>query len=136
MRIRVVGAAIERDGQTFAARRSASMSEPLRWEFPGGKVEAGETDAEALARELVEELGVEIEVGAAFGAAEVTRGDRQIELVVYAATLLRGEPTPSEHDDAGFFDDDTLATLDWAEADVPIVRRWLAAKRSLRAAKR
>jgi len=129
MCVRVVGAAIARGEKTFAARRSAVMTEPLRWEFPGGKVEPGETDVEALSRELVEEFGVEVAVGELVGSAEITRGERILLLVVYRATLVGGEPTPSEHDMAGFFDDDALTNLDWAEADIPIVRALLARRR-------
>ncbi|WP_152354028.1 NUDIX domain-containing protein [Brachybacterium subflavum] len=62
--IAVVGAIIVRDGLVFAARRSPERSAGGLWEFPGGKVEPGETPQEALVRELREELGVRVEVGA------------------------------------------------------------------------
>lgn len=129
MRIRVVGAALVRDGRTFAARRSATMSEPNRWEFPGGKVEPGESDEQALRRELREELGIEATIHEAVGSATVRRGAREIVLTVYRAELRDGEPSAVEHAETGFFEDSALGGLDWAEADVPIVAEWLARRR-------
>ena len=62
-KIRVVGAMIEKDGRYLITQRSPTGSLPLLWEFPGGRVEAGETDQGALARELREEMGIGVEVG-------------------------------------------------------------------------
>jgi mutator protein MutT len=120
--VRVVGGALERDGTWLAARRSATMREPDVWEFPGGKVEAGETDESALVRELREELGVEVCVGAFVAHASVARGDSRIELHVYEATIVSGEPQALEHAAVAFFTPEQLPDLRWAEADVPIVR--------------
>jgi 8-oxo-dGTP diphosphatase len=61
--IRVVAAVLERDGQYLITQRRATAVLPLMWEFPGGRVEAGETDAQALKRELLHRLGAEIECG-------------------------------------------------------------------------
>ena len=61
--IRVVAAEIERDGRFLISQRRAHATMPLLWEFPGGKVEPGETDPEALRRELMENLGIEAQVG-------------------------------------------------------------------------
>jgi 8-oxo-dGTP diphosphatase len=61
--IRVVAAQIERDGKYLITQRKPSSSLPLLWEFPGGRVEDGETDADALSRELAEEMRIEVEVG-------------------------------------------------------------------------
>ena len=63
--LRVACAIIERDGRVLAAQRSAAMTLPLKWEFPGGKIEAGESPEECLIRELMEELGVTVLVGTA-----------------------------------------------------------------------
>jgi 8-oxo-dGTP diphosphatase len=98
------------------------MREPDVWEFPGGKVEAGETDESALVRELREELGVEVCVGAFVAHASVARGDSRIELHVYEATIVSGEPQALEHAAVAFFTPEQLPDLRWAEADVPIVR--------------
>lgn len=64
-KIRVVAAQIEHDGRYLITQRKPTSSLPLLWEFPGGRVEPGETDEEALARELKEEMRIEVEVGAA-----------------------------------------------------------------------
>ena len=77
----VVGAAIVRDGRCLVAKRSPTMRAPGKWEFPGGKVEVGETPHDALVREISEELGVTIEVGALLGRGTAT----PIVLDVYLA---------------------------------------------------
>lgn len=119
--VRVVGGAVTREGTWLAAQRSATMAEPLAWEFPGGKVEPGESDEGALVRELYEELGVDVVTGPRIGSSSVTRGDRVIELIVYEAYLARGEPFATEHAALGWFEPAELRALDWAEADIPIV---------------
>lgn len=119
----VVGAAIRRDdGAILAALRSSEMSTPNQWEFPGGKVEPGETHGECLVRELREELAVDIEVGEHVGLGVVDRPGRQIRLDVYECRILAGVPTASEHAELRWVSPDELPQLDWAEADMPIVR--------------
>ena len=85
----VVGAAIVRDGRVLAARRSAPPATAGGWEFPGGKVEPGESAPAALIRECREELGVTVSVGELLGTAPIPPG---FELHVYAATLAAGTP--------------------------------------------
>lgn len=121
--IYVVGAAILREGRCLVARRSASMSAPGLWEFPGGKVEEGELPRQALAREIHEELGVEIAVGDWLGRGEEAAGDHVIVLDVYACELGSGEPLPHEHDACEWLAPDELRRLDWAPPDVPILER-------------
>lgn len=122
----VVGAALRRGDRWLAAQRGPSMSEPLKWEFPGGKVEPGESDSAALVRELREELGVDIEVGEFVGLGTATRHGRLISLRVYEANLVGGEPVAVEHAGFGWFTKDELAALCWAEADVPVVGQLLS----------
>lgn len=111
----VVGAAIVRAGRVLAARRTAPSPHAGRWEFPGGKVEPGETPAAALERELTEELGVETEVtGWLSSTARV--GD-DLLLRVATVRLVGGEPVPSEHDAIVWVTPDDLHDLDWIEAD-------------------
>jgi len=112
-----VGAAIVRAGLVLAARRSAPAELAGRWEFPGGKVEDGESDAAALIRECREELGVELEVGALLASAAVRDG---VELRVYLCELRSGEPTAlQDHDELRWADADGIARLDWLPADRP-----------------
>jgi 8-oxo-dGTP diphosphatase len=112
----VVAAVIERDGRFLAARRTEPAALAGRWEFPGGKVEPGETEAEALVRECREELGVQIEVGAAVGP-QYTAGGGALIVRTYRAELVSGEPEPLECHDA----------LRWLRPGEPAVRElpWL-----------
>lgn len=120
--IHVVGAALMQDNRCLAAQRSATMSNPLKWEFPGGKQEAGEAPQQALTREIAEELSVAIHVGPwlARGHGRTPRGDR-VELDVYAATLAEPDATITltEHAQWGWFTAQELETLDWDDADRP-----------------
>ncbi|MCU1656667.1 MAG: mismatch repair protein MutT [Pseudonocardiales bacterium] len=115
---RVVAAAVVRDGRVLAARRSVPPELAGRWEFPGGKVEAGETDAEALTRECHEELGVAIRIGALLAVADIAPGP---PLYVYLAELLDGEPSAREHDRLRWLAPDELDSVEWLPADRPAV---------------
>jgi 8-oxo-dGTP diphosphatase len=120
--VTVVGAAIVRDGTVLCARRSAPARLAGKWEFPGGKVEAGESDAEAVARECWEELGVAVAVGAQVGGD--ARIDERLTLRVYLARLLPGQPEPlplEDHDRLAWVPRGELVSLDWLAPDVPIV---------------
>jgi 8-oxo-dGTP diphosphatase len=118
MRRVVVGAAIVRDGRVLAARRTAPAETAGRWEFPGGKVDDGESDAESLVREVEEELGVRVTVG------EWLDGEEPIGpylLRVAIATLDGGEPAPTEHDELRWLAPDELDDVDWLEGDRPFL---------------
>jgi 8-oxo-dGTP pyrophosphatase MutT (NUDIX family) len=117
----VVGAAILRDGRLLAARRSSPPAFAGGWEFPGGKVEHGETEAAALQRECAEELGVQVAVGARVGPDAVLPGGGVLR--VYLATLV-GTSEPSalqEHDRLAWLGPHELSGVDWLPADWPIV---------------
>jgi 8-oxo-dGTP diphosphatase len=90
--IRVVAAVIERDGRYLITQRRATAVLPLLWEFPGGRVEAGETDAEALKRELLHRLGVEIEPGQMISFVSHPYERYAVDLYLYECALSRGEP--------------------------------------------
>jgi 8-oxo-dGTP diphosphatase len=115
----VVGAAIVRDGRVLAARRTAPASAAGRWEFPGGKVEPGETDAESLAREILEELGIRVTVGQ-WLAGEAPIADKYLLRVALARTE-EGEPTPTEHDLVRWLAADELGDVDWLDSDRPFL---------------
>jgi 8-oxo-dGTP diphosphatase len=115
----VVGAAIVRDGRVLAARRTAPASAAGRWEFPGGKVEPGETDADSLVREIEEELRVRITVARWLQGAEEI-GERYV-LRVAVASLDGGEPVPTEHDQVRWLAVDELFDVDWLDADRPFL---------------
>ena len=118
----VVAAAIERDGRYLAARRTRPEDVAGRWEFPGGKVDPGESEEQALAREIREELGVEIAVGARI-PGEWSLLDVLV-LHLYVATLVEGEPTPLDHHDAlRWVSPEEFDSVDWLPSDVDAVRR-------------
>jgi 8-oxo-dGTP diphosphatase len=97
------------------------MDLPLKWEFPGGKVEPGEDPKEALAREVLEELNVVIEVSEHLGRGEVESKSRRILLDVYEARVVSGEPHPNEHRALRWCGAQDLPHLDWADADQPLI---------------
>ena len=111
----VVAGAVVRDGTVLAARRTSPPELAGRWELPGGKVDPGETERTALARELAEELGVEVAVGERVGG-EVDLGDNRI-LRCYRAEILAGEPTPTEHDAVRWVAAADLDSVDWLDSD-------------------
>ncbi|MCU1692758.1 MAG: mismatch repair protein MutT [Frankiales bacterium] len=114
----VVGAALVRDGRVLASRRTGPPSLAGLWEFPGGKVEPGESDVEALVRELREELGVEAEVGVRLGG-DVPVGDALV-LRVYLCTAV-GEPSLVDHDAHRWLTSAELDDVPWIPVDAPVV---------------
>ena len=116
----MVGAALVRDGRVLASRRTEPPALAGLWEFPGGKVEAGESDHEALVRELREELQVEARVGARLGG-DVLIGSTAV-LRVYLAALITGEPALVDHDAHRWLTADELLSVDWIPIDLPLVQ--------------
>jgi 8-oxo-dGTP diphosphatase len=119
--LKVVGAAIIERDRCLVTQRSSSMREPLCWEFPGGKLETGESPEEALVREIAEELGLVIKVGAHLGQGLGENSGQIVQLDVYLAQHDGGELHLVEHADAAWIRADQIYALDWAAADLPIL---------------
>ena len=124
----VVGVAIVEDGRVMAARRGAPPELAGLWEFPGGKVEAGETPGETAVREVAEELGCTVEVSGWLSAASAVGTD--LMLRVATAFLVEGDPVPTEHTAVRWLPPDRLDELAWVSADLPFVEE-LRARRVL-----
>jgi len=125
--LHVACAIIEQEGKVLAAQRSATMTLPLKWEFPGGKIEAGESPEECLIRELKEELGVSVSIGAALSPATHCYTDFTVTLYPFTCRLSGGPITMYEHQALKWMEPERMPELDWAAADLPVIRDYLAA---------
>ena len=115
----VVGAAVVRHGRVLTTRRTHPWHAAGRWEFPGGKVEPGESPEDAVVREVREELRCEVAVTCMLpGASTVKPG---YTLRVALAELVDGEPVPHEHDAMRWLGPEELADVDWLEPDLPFL---------------
>jgi len=114
----VMAGAVLRDGAVLAARKN-SGPDAGKWELPGGKLEDGETEQGALARELAEELGVQVRIGDRLGS-DVPLPDGMV-LRTRLAELVDGAPTPTEHGELRWVGAQELAELDWLPADRQLV---------------
>lgn len=117
----VVAGAVICDSRLLVAQRLRPPELAGRWELPGGKVMDGEAECDALARELAEELGIEVAVGERLGDDVVL--NPAMTLRAYRVQLLRGEPYPREHRAVRWVTAAQLDDIDWVPAD----RAWLAA---------
>jgi 8-oxo-dGTP diphosphatase len=116
----IVGAAIIADGRVLGCERAEPPAAAGRWEFPGGKVEPGEDELDALVRECEEELGVKVTLGERIGP-EVPVAHGWAILRVWLATLASGEPQALEHRSLRWLAVDELHSVPWLPADAPIV---------------
>jgi 8-oxo-dGTP diphosphatase len=125
---KLVVAALIRDGaRILMSRRRADQPMPGKWEFPGGKVEPGESPVEALAREVREELGCEIDVGRIFEVVFHVYDEFDLHMLVYAATIARGTPRAVEVAEIAWVEAALLPELDLLPADYPLARALAAA---------
>jgi mutator protein MutT len=119
--VHVACALIERDGLVLAAQRSATMNLPLKWEFPGGKLEAGESAEECLQRELMEEMGVIISVGRPLPLHTHSYDTFTVTLYPFVCSMTSEHITLHEHAAMVWLPPEELHSLDWAEADWPVL---------------
>ena len=122
----VTCAIIEKDSKVLCAQRSELMHLPLKWEFPGGKVEDDEDPEECLKREILEELGVEISIIERLISNKHTYPDQKhFELIPFRCSLVGGKLVAKEHKLVKWLNRSELRELDWAEADIPVLHQYL-----------
>lgn len=118
--INVVAAVIMKEGKVFATQRGYGEFKD-GWEFPGGKVEAGESSEEALRREIREELEVEVNVGDLIDTIEYDYPAFHLTMKCYACTIAGGSPHLLEHEAARWLSADQLDSVAWLPADITLI---------------
>lgn len=118
--INVVAAVIMKEGEVFATQRGYGEFKD-GWEFPGGKVEAGESPEEALCREIREELEVEVNVGDLIDTIEYDYPAFHLSMKCYACTIAGGSPHLLEHEAARWLSADQLDSVAWLPADITLI---------------
>lgn len=118
--INVVAAVIMNEGKVFATQRGYGEFKD-GWEFPGGKVEAGESPEEALRREIREELEVEVNVGDLIDTIEYDYPAFHLSMKCYACTIAGGSPHLLEHEAARWLSADQLDSVAWLPADITLI---------------
>jgi 8-oxo-dGTP diphosphatase len=122
--VRVVAALIPHPQQAYSfliQQRLPNKSRPELWEFPGGKVELGEDDSAALARECEEELGVTVAIGERLGSNVHTYPELKVELVLYRAQVVSGVPKPLGALQLRYATLEQMKGLPFCEADLPLL---------------
>ena len=123
--INVTCAIIVIENKILVTQRSKKMKLPLKWEFPGGKLEENETEIDCIKREIKEEINIDIEVLKKLSSSVFDYGNFKINLIPFIAKHILGEIKLTEHIDYKLLEKAELLSLDWAEADLPIVEEFL-----------
>jgi 8-oxo-dGTP diphosphatase len=118
--VKVVAAVIKKDNRIFATERGYGDFKDM-WEFPGGKIEPGESGPEALKREIREELDTVIEVGDYIETVEYDYPAFHLSMECYWCTVKEGKLTLLEHENALWLDRDSLLSVEWLPADLVII---------------
>ena len=120
--VRVSAAIIKRDDEVFATARGYGQFKGL-WEFPGGKIEQGETPEEALSREIVEELGTKIKVDKLFEIVEYDYSDFHLVMYCYFCEIVEGDLELKEALEAKWLKVEDISSVNWLPADLSIIEK-------------
>ena len=120
--IRVVAAIIVHENKVFATQRGYGEFKG-GWEFPGGKIEEGETPQEALVREIKEELNVEVEVGELLDVVEYNYPNFHLSMKCFICKIKSGELVLNEHEAAKWLTKETLDSVEWLPADLGLIEK-------------
>lgn len=123
--IDVTCAIIIDENKILVTQRSEKMSLPLKWEFPGGKIEKNETAEICILREIKEELNLEIEIISRIASKKFDYPSFSINLIPFISKYLSGTINLNEHKDYKWLTKEELILLDWAPADIPILHEFL-----------
>ncbi|OZI13359.1 8-oxo-dGTP diphosphatase MutT [Bacillaceae bacterium SAS-127] len=119
----VVGAVIVEEGKILCAQRGEGKTLALKWEFPGGKIEQGESPEEALRREIEEEMRCQIEIGEQVEHTVYEYDFGIVHLTTFFCRIVEGEPVLTEHVAVKWLAPHELTSLDWAPADIPAIEK-------------
>ena len=119
----VAAAVVEREGRVMLCQRLPNAHNGLKWEFPGGKLEAGETPEAALARELREELDIDVAVGRVRDAVYHRYPDRDVLVLFYRCSISSGDPTAVQCNAVAWVKPEDMTCYDFAGADLVFVKR-------------
>ena len=120
--VTVAAAIIVDDGKIFATQRGYGKFKD-GWEFPGGKIEQGETPQQAAKREVMEELDTEIEVGELFDTVEYDYPDFHLTMYCFFCTVISGDLVLKEHQAARWLTGETLDSVEWLPADIDLIEK-------------
>ncbi len=123
--IDVTCAIILKKNKILVTQRSEKMKQPLKWEFPGGKIEENETAENCLLREIKEELNLEIQVLKKLESQSFNYETFSINLIPFVSKYLSGKIILSEHKEFKWLTKGELKFLDWAAADIPVLEEFL-----------
>ena len=122
MTVKVTAAVIEKDGKILIAKRKKGGRLEDKWEFPGGKIEEGETPEDCLRRELLEEFGIDTRIKDFVCSNEHSYSYGSIELLAYKVEHISGDFKLIDHEEINWIKPEELGEYDFAEADKPIVK--------------
>ena len=122
----VTAALITASGKVFVAKRKPSARMPGLWEFPGGKIEKGETPEACLKRELREEFEIEVEIGPYVGTSVYEYDFGIIELMAFMAKMAEGDIKLNDHSEVAWVEAEAIGDYEFAPADIPFVQMEVA----------